>query len=83
MATNGTPPPTWKIEPTQLFVVSYYPTNSENQLPTITNLLMRDINSAETKAKEIILENGSDGVCVIQPVSVSIVYPPIPWVDFP
>lgn len=82
MTTNGTPPPTWKVEPTILYVVAYYPTNATDEAPASIELRMLTYEAAVAKAKEIILGNNSEGVCCIYPANVSIVYPPIPWEDF-
>jgi hypothetical protein len=82
MATNGTPPPTWPIEPTLLFVVTYYETNALSQAPTSISLTMRNYNDAVDRAKQLITDNGNEGVCAIQQVTASIVYPSIPWSDF-
>lgn len=82
MPTNGTPPPTWPVEPTQLFIVLYYPTDGVNEDPSSVQLNMRTYNDAVEKSKELITNAGNIGVCIIQPITVSIVYPSIPWQDF-
>lgn len=80
--TNGTPPPTWPIEPTILFIVSYYPNNALNTSPSDIYSIMTDYNEAEAKAKELITNNANTGVCTIQQTTCVIVYPAKPWEDF-
>lgn len=80
MAT--TPPPTWPIEPTTLYVVTYYTTNAVDQEPSGISLTMRSYNEAVDKAKELITDASNVGVCTIQTVCAAIVYPSIAWVDF-
>lgn len=82
MATNGTPPPTWPVEPTTLYVVSYFANNMTNTAPTLVDPIMYDYNSALQKAKDYITDNSNTGVCTIQPVACTVVYPSIPWEDF-
>jgi hypothetical protein len=82
MPTNGTPPPTWVIEPTTLYVVAFYETNATDEAPASIELRMRTYEEAVSKAKELIVANANEGVCCIYPANVSIVYPPIPWEDF-
>lgn len=76
------PPVTWPIEPTTLFIVSYYPTNSTGEIPSTIDGSMRDYNSAVARAKELITANSNVGVCTIQQVTAVIVYPSKPWEDF-
>lgn len=80
MAT--TPPPTWPVEPTILYIVSYYSTNALNEEPALINSLLQTKNDAIDKAKELITNSGNVGVCLIQPITCDIVYPSIPWQDF-
>lgn len=77
-----TPPPHWPVETTLLFMVSYYANNSISTSPAIIFDTMLDYNSAITKAKELITANGNFGVCTIQQVTATVVYPSIPWEDF-
>lgn len=77
-----TPPPTWPIEPTLLFIVSYYPNNALDTEPTTIESRLRTYPEAIEKAKELITDNGNEGVVTIQQVTATIVYPSIPWEDF-
>lgn len=81
MATNGNPPPTWPIEPTVLYVVSYFANNALNTAPTLTDPVLYGYNEAIEKSKIYILNNNNNGVCIIQPITCSIIYPSIPWED--
>lgn len=80
--TNGTPPPTWPIEQTTLYVVSYFADNATNTMPTFVDPIMYDYNTAIEKAKEYITNHLNLGVCTIQQTSCTVVYPSIPWEDF-
>jgi hypothetical protein len=80
MATD--PPPRWPIEPTTLFIFSYYPTNGVAETPTYNSNLMQDYNAALQAAKDYITAQSNVGVCVIQPITATIVYPAVPWEDF-
>lgn len=80
MAT--TPPPTWPIEPTTLFVVSYYLNNDIATKPYLANTTLKTYEAAVEEAKRFITEGGNAGVCTIQQVTATIVYPSVPWVDF-
>ncbi len=70
------------IEPANLFVVTYYATNAEGEAPASISLLMRDYNSAVEQAKTFISDAGNIGVCTIQLVTATIVYPFVPWEAF-
>lgn len=76
------PPPTWPIEPTVFFVFSYYPTNGVDEEPTYNSNLLVNYNDAVTQSKAYILAQDNVGVCVIQPITATVVYPSIPWTDF-
>lgn len=80
--TNGTPPPIWPTEPTTLYVVLYFETNALGQQPTIADPVLYTFNQAMDKSKEYITNAGNAGVCAIQPITATIVYPSIPWEDF-
>ena len=80
--TNGTPPPSWPVEPTTLYVLTWYETNALSQNPTTFSSMLMNYNEALDKAKELITDNGNTGVCIIQPITCSIVYPSVPWEDF-
>lgn len=80
MSTN--PPPIWPIEPTVFYVFSYYPTNGINEAPTYNSNLMVDYNVALNAAKAYITTQGNVGVCVIQALNTTVVYPSIPWETF-
>lgn len=76
------PAPFWPVEPTLYFVVSYYPTNADSETPTTIDQTMKTYNDAIARAKELITDNANAGVCTIQQVTATIVYPSIPWEDF-
>jgi hypothetical protein len=76
------PAPTWPIEPTILYVVTYYPTNALEAEPDSIDLVMKDLESAVARAKELITDAENVGVCTIQQVCATIVYPAIPWEAF-
>lgn len=71
----------WPIEPTLFWVVSYYPTNAENQLATLISTLMRTHDAAIATAKTIIADHGNEGVCTIQQVTAEIVYPSVNLIE--
>jgi hypothetical protein len=70
---------TWPIEPTVFFVFSYYPTTELDQEPTYTSNLLQSYNSAEDAAKQKIRDENNVGVCIIQPITTTVIYPLIPW----
>lgn len=74
-----TPPPTWIIEPTLRYMVSYFPTNALNQAPSYVDDIQYDYNSAIARAKALIIAATNIGVCCVTPVVSQIVYPPIAW----
>lgn len=82
MPTNGTPPPTWPIEPATLYVVAYYPNNALDTAPDFINLRMVSPEQAIQASKDKITLEGNVGVCVIYPAAVTIVFPSTPWEDF-
>lgn len=78
----GNIPGVWPVEPTTFFVYTYYATNATNQEPTFTSNLMTDYNAAVEAAKQYITDQGNIGVCVINPVSATVIYPFQPWEAF-
>jgi hypothetical protein len=79
---STTPAPTWPIEPTTLYVVSYFSSNAANTQPSFVDPIMYDYNTALAKAKEYIAANGNVGVCTLQQTSCTVVFPSVPWKDF-
>ena len=72
----------WPVEPTTFFVFNYYPTNGVNEEPTYNSNLMQDYNTALQAAKDYITAQANVGVCVIMPVSATVVYPFQAWEAF-
>lgn len=72
----------WPVEPTTLYVFSYYPTNGVNEEPTYNSNLLSDYNTALQAAKDYITAQANAGVCIIQPITATIVFPFIPWEAF-
>lgn len=69
----------WTIEPTLFFIFSYYPTNGIDEEPTYNSNLLQTYNDAETAAKVYITDQGNEGVCIIQPITCTVVYPAKAW----
>lgn len=76
------PAPTWPIESTVLYVVTWYETNALAQNPSTFNTTLMTYNEALAQAKDLITDNGNTGVCIIQPITCAVVYPSVAWVDF-
>lgn len=76
------PTPVYPQEPTILYSVSYYPTNSLNQAPNYTDPVMYSKNAAIQRARSLILAAGNIGVCTVSVVTADIIYPAIPFVAF-
>jgi len=74
--------PNWPIEPTTLYVVSYYATNALGEAPASVYTTMVSLDEAMTKAKEVIASNNNEGVCTLQVTNAYIVYPAVGWQDF-
>ena len=72
----------WPVEPTTLYMFSYYPTNGINEEPTYHSNMIQDFNTALQGAKDYITAQANTGVCIIQPITCSIVYPFVAWTDF-
>lgn len=77
-AENGN----WPIEPTTLYVFAYYPTNGLNEVSTYQSQLMENYNDALAAAKSYITSQNNAGVCVIQPITCTVIYPFVSWRDF-
>lgn len=71
----------WPVEPTILYFVSYYPTNASGQAPTYVDPVMYNETDAIERAKALITENSNQGVAVIVPTSVNVIYPLVPYVE--
>ena len=69
----------WPIEPVMLFVVTYYANNADGTSPVAISLLLRDYNEAVEQAKTYIRNAGNIGVCTIQEVTASMVFPFKAW----
>ncbi len=83
MPTNGTPPlVNFPIEQANLYVMAYYANNAMNTAPEIVNLQMVTTEQAIEAAKTKILAENNEGVCVLYPAAVTVVFPAIPWEDF-
>ncbi len=83
MPTNGTPPlVNFPVEQANLFVMAYYATNAMDEAPQVTNLRMVTLFEAIEAAKAKILLENNEGVCVLYPAAVTIVFPAVPWEDF-
>jgi hypothetical protein len=76
------PAPTWPIEPTTFFLFTYYPTNGVNEDGTYNSNLMTNYNECVAACKAYILAQNNEGVCVIQQVACTVIYPSIPWEAF-
>lgn len=72
----------WPIEPTVLYIFSYYATNAINSEPVYNSNLLSDYNTALQAAKDYITAQSNVGVCIIQPITCTLVYPFVPWEDF-
>lgn len=83
MSTNGTPPlVNFPVEQANLYVMAYYQNNAMNTSPEIINLQMVTKEQAIEASKTKILQEGNQGVCVLYPAAVTVVFPAIPWEDF-
>lgn len=69
----------WPIEPAIMFVVTYYASNADGTSPTGISLMMRDYNEAVEQAKTFIRNAANVGVCSIQIVSATMVFPFVAW----
>ena len=72
----------WPVEPTILYVFSYYQTNAENEAVSYVSPNMSSYNIALEAAKQYIQDQANIGVCIIQPITATVVYPFVPWEDF-
>lgn len=74
--------PKWPVEPVIFYVVTYYATNEENADPVSVFNNMKTYDAALALAQSTITDNANSGVCTIQPVTASVVFPAIEWEDF-
>ena len=72
----------WPVEPTILYMFSYYPTNGINEEPSYHSNMLVDYNSALQGAKDYITTQANDGVCIIQAITTTMVFPYVDWQDF-
>jgi hypothetical protein len=83
MPTNGTPPPIRQpIEPTQYYLVSYYNNNGDTTLPQLVDMTLYTYNQAVERGKQLIADNGNEGVAILSQLGCAVIYPAVPWEDF-
>ncbi len=72
----------WPIEVVSFFVFSYYPTNGVNEEPAFTSNLLATYDESVQASKDYITAQANAGVCIIQPIVSTIVFPFVPWEAF-